>query len=192
MQPARRLAAMTKLAPAAVALLSIAFVLAACGTAGSPSPSSPPPPASEVPSAGPSGGGSGPGSGDPGQPTGDVPSFAPIADGEPRLVVAKPGTINVHDVAVTNIDAALDGRHLYARLAWYSGIEPCNVLDSVVMARDGATIHLTVREGTTDPNAICIEIAEFKATIVDLGEVEPGTYTISAAGEADPITIEVK
>ena len=29
------------------------------------------------------------------------------------------------------------------------------------------------------PDAICIEIAKLKATIVDLGELEPGTYTIA-------------
>jgi hypothetical protein len=175
---------------ATLAVLLFASLLAACGTAGSPSPSSPPPPASEVPSGGPSGGGSGPGSGDPGQSPA-LPSFPPLADGEPTLVVAQPGTINPHNVGVSQIDAGLDGRHLYARLAWYSGIEPCNVLDSVQLRRDGATIDLTVREGTTDPNAICIEIAQLKATIVDLGEMEPGTYTISAFGEAAPVTVEV-
>jgi hypothetical protein len=39
---------------------------------------------------------------------------------------------------------------------------------------------------------MCIEIAMYKATIVDLGELEPGEYTIRASeGEAPPITVTV-
>jgi hypothetical protein len=39
---------------------------------------------------------------------------------------------------------------------------------------------------------MCIEIAELKATIVDLGELEPGDYSIRAGeGEAPPITVTV-
>lgn len=153
-------------------LLVFAFILAACGTAGSPSPTSPSQPSSEVPSVG-------------------VPSFEPIADGEPTIVIPNPPTQNVHDVAVTNIAAGLDGRRLFVRLAWWSGVEPCNVLDSIAMDSDGTNIRLAVREGAKDLNAACIEIAQFKATIVDLGEMEPGTYTISAVGEADPISVTV-
>ena len=33
---------------------------------------------------------------------------------------------------------------------------------------------------------MCIEIAELHATIVDLGELEPGTYTIPRDGRAEP------
>jgi hypothetical protein len=115
----------------------------------------------------------------------------PIDDGEPTIVIPNPPTLNVHDVAVTNLTAGLDGRRVFVRLAWWSGVEPCNVLDSVAMARDGTNIRLTVREGAKDLDAACIEIAMLKATIVDLGELEPGTYTISAFGEVDPITVTV-
>jgi len=36
------------------------------------------------------------------------------------------------------IDAALDGRRLFVRLIWWSGVEPCNVLDSVVNVNNQA------------------------------------------------------
>ena len=39
---------------------------------------------------------------------------------------------------------------------------------------------------------MCIELAEFKRALVDLGELEPGTYTISdATGGAAPISVTV-
>jgi hypothetical protein len=160
-------------------LVILSVALAACGAA-----------ASAPPSSGPAGGGGGVA---PGQPGGDVPSFMPIADGEPTFVVPRPGTtVQTHDVGASHIAVALDGRRLYVRLAWVSGVEPCYTLDSVLLDRDGTNLHLTIREGTTDPNAACIEIAQLKATIVDLGEMEPGTYTISAFGDADPVTVEVR
>jgi hypothetical protein len=78
------------------------------------------------------------------------------------------------------------------KITWYSGVEPCNVLDSVDVDQGGNEFVLTLVEGTSDPNAACIEIAELKATIVDLGELEPGTYTIRASeGEAPPVTVTV-
>ncbi len=160
-------------------VLSLTLVLLnACAAAGSPAPSV---------DASPSGGGSGSSSG-----AGAVPSFGPIADGQPTTVVPQPGTLNAHDVGATGIAAAVDGRRLFVRLVWWSGVEPCNVLDSIVLARDGTNLQLTLREGSTDLNAACIEIAQLKSTIVDLGEMERGTYTISAYGDVDPVTVEVK
>ena len=64
-------------------------------------------------------------------------------------------------------------------------MEPCDVLDSVKVERSGTAITIQLIEGSRDANAICIEIAEQKATIVDLGELGPGTYTISAGGKGD-------
>ena len=83
-------------------------------------------------------------------------------------------------------------RRVLVKATWWSGIEPCNVLDSVKVERSGSDIEITLIEGTGDPNAICIEIAEQKATIVDLGELEPGTYRISSpGGDATPVVIVI-
>jgi hypothetical protein len=39
---------------------------------------------------------------------------------------------------------------------------------------------------------MCIEIAQLKATIVDLGDLEPGTWTIRAPNsEAHPIQVTI-
>lgn len=124
-------------------------------------------------------------------PSASVPSFPPVGDGEPTNVQPVPGTQQTRDVPAQQLDVALDGRRVYVRLAWWSGVEPCNVLDSVALQQTGSDIQLTIREGTTDPDAICIELAMLKSTVVDLGELEPGTYTISAYGDAAPVTVEV-
>ena len=61
------------------------------------------------------------------------------------------------------------------RVDWFSGVEPCSVLAGVDVVRDGNTFKLTVNEGSAAaPDTACIDIAMYKGTIVDLGELEPG------------------
>jgi hypothetical protein len=112
--------------------------------------------------------------------------------GQPTLVIAKPGQLNPRPIPAATLEASVDGRRVLVKATWWSGVEPCYVLDSVKVDRAGFEIAITMIEGTSDPNAACIEIAMQKATIVDLGELEPGTYTItSPGGEAPPITVTV-
>ena len=78
------------------------------------------------------------------------------------------------------------------KVTWYGGVAPCSVLDSVKVERGEGTIALTVIEGSSDPTAMCPEIAMLKATIVDLGELAPGAWTITAPnGEAAPIRLTI-
>ena len=120
------------------------------------------------------------------------PGGGGIGGGSDNIVIPKPGTIDPHPVSVEKIEPNVDGRHVTVKLTWTSGVEPCYVLDSVVISRDGNDIILTVVEGRGEEGAICIEIAEQKATIVDLGELEPGDYTISATdSDVPPVTITV-
>ncbi|MDP9481860.1 MAG: hypothetical protein M3P84_01405 [Chloroflexota bacterium] len=111
--------------------------------------------------------------------------------GEPTIVVAKPGRLEPHPVGATRIESRVTDRRVVIRLTWYSGVEPCSVLDSVGVTRTGNDIVLTLREGADQLGVACIELAMLKATIVDLGELEPGTYTISAGGDAPPIQVVV-
>jgi hypothetical protein len=112
--------------------------------------------------------------------------------GGDKPVVPRPGTIDPHPVAVERVEPSIDGRHVTVKLTWTSGVEPCYVLDSVEVARDGNAIVLTVLEGSGQQDAICIEIAQTKSTIVDLGELEPGDYTIEVTNShIPPITITV-
>ncbi len=175
--------------------LCLSIVLGACGAAAAPSPPSSveasPPPGATVP--GGAGGGVGSG-GDPGTGGGfpGIGDLFPPPPDEPGLVVPKPGRLNVHPVGVTTLEVAVRDRHAWARVSWWSGVEPCAVLDSVLVERVGTTVTITVREGADALEVACIEIARLKATIVDLGELEPGSYTVSAFGEAPEVTLDVK
>lgn len=114
---------------------------------------------------------------------------APGSDG---FVQPKPGQLDVHPVAMTSLNATVDGRHVTVTAAWTSGVEPCSTLDSIVVDRGDHTFTLTIREGHGPEAIACIEIAMFKQARVDLGELEPGAYTISdSQGGATPIEVVV-
>lgn len=172
--------------------LVAAITLSACSAGGAPSA-----PVGDGPSPTPGASQGGGSSGGPGGGTGtgvspSDPGSGDQGQGQATIVLPKPGQLKPHPVGVTLLEAAVDGRRVTVKVSWYSGVEPCYVLDSVRIDEGANEFVLTVIEGTSDPNAACIEIAMYKATIVDLGELEPGEYTIRASqGEAPPITVTV-
>jgi hypothetical protein len=111
--------------------------------------------------------------------------------GQAQLVVPQPGTNDPHPVSVVKIRAAVDGHHLTVELRWWSGVAPCSILDRVDVSRDGTTFTLTPMEGSGGGQVACIDIAQLKATVVDLGDLDPGTYTIHSSGNPEPTPIEV-
>ena len=112
--------------------------------------------------------------------------------GDANLVVPKPGQLDVHAVPMNLLEAAVDGRHVVITASWTSGVEPCYTLDSIVVDKGDHAFALTIREGHGPGDVACIEIAQFKKAEVDLGDLEPGTYTISdSQGGAAPIEIVV-
>ena len=173
-------------------LASLSFLLLACSAgAAAPTPSGSP-----SPTATPAAQATSPSPSEPDEPVGSAPGGGEPGDpgaGAPQIVFPKPGTLNPRLVGVSELEAEVDGRQVIVKASWWSGVEPCHVLDSVGVQRDATTITIGLREGTGDPGAMCIEIAQLKATLIDLGELEPGTYTIQAAGEgeAKPITVTV-
>ena len=189
--------------PVALTIVATVGLVACSGVSQRPGAPSVEPPAQTSPSAPPAasndsggsvvGGGS---AGDPGTGVGADPSQGllpvdPIA-GQPQMVRPLPGRANPHPVAPVKIEASVDGRHVLVKVSWYGGVEPCSVLDSVKVTRSGNDIAITPFEGASDPNAICIEIALLKATIVDLGEPDPGTWRISSPGsDAPPIEVTI-
>ncbi len=200
---------------ALLALVAVAILIAGC-TTGSPASTGRPTPAASptasapalTPVPGATDGGSG--SAEPGAPSSDGPVSGGGSDGntgsgtgsgpgivdpgqpEPTIVTPVAGLSGVHSIGATKLDAATNGRDLAVRVSWWSGVEPCNVLAGVDVARDGTTFTLTVREGSAaPPDTACIEIAQYKATVVDLGELEPGTYTITAFGDAPAVTVTI-
>jgi len=190
----------TPTALTSVALLSVLLV-AACSSGAAPAASNPPaaspsPAASAPPDASTSGD---PGSAIGGDP-GDMPTDGPVDGGpnppgndrQPKIVVPVPGQQNVHAVPIEQLDARVEGRHAVLNARWTSGVDPCYVLDHVAFKRDGTTIAVSVFEGTGNPDVMCVEIAQEKVTAIDLGELDPGTYTVVATdGPAAAITFTV-
>jgi len=164
-------------------LVSFALLLAACSSAAAPStpPSAPP-------------------SANPTQPSPDAPVTAPPSDGagqvpvDPggKFVVPKPGQLDVHPVPADSLATRVDGSTIIVTATWTSGVEPCNVLDSIEVARGAGTYTITLREGHGPEEIACIAIAEQHKTEFEIPDVSPGTYTITdSGGLAAPIKVTV-
>ena len=182
----------------ALPFLFVALALAGCASAAAPSavPTASAPPAAASPSAG----GTTPAEPAPSaDPNAPVAPDAPIDSGDGpilqpggRIVVPKPGQLDVRPIAAQTLSAKVDGKRVIVSVAYTSGVEPCNVLNSIIVKTGPSTFDITLREGHGPGDFACIEIAEFKQAIVDLGELAPGTYTISdGAGGAAPISVTV-
>jgi hypothetical protein len=160
---------------ATTGLLLLSLILAACGAAATPSTSPDP----DLPVAT-----------DPAPPGGGNGNGAPI-DGV-KVVTPRPGQLDVHPVSAETLRADVDGRKVLVTIDWWSGVEPCTILDTIVVERGEGSFAITLREGRGPEDVACIAIAEQHRAFVDLGELEPGTYTISdATGGAPAITVTV-
>ncbi len=127
----------------------------------------------------PGGGQSEPGSGGgaPGYP-GDEPIAPPDDPGlepepvpEPTLVEPRPGMVGVHPIAFSTDDVVVspdDSAVLF--VSFWSGVEPCYVLDHIEVTETDETVTVTLFEGS-DPaaaDAVCIEIAMLKQVEITL------------------------
>jgi hypothetical protein len=177
--------------------LALVLVVAACAGAAAPSASPAPSGAPTSPSAAPTDTSAPsltpPASDDPdGSVATEAPHGPSTGPGDPPLTIPKPGQLDLHPVAIDTLSAIVDGRRVVITATWTSGVEPCYVLDHTVVERDGQTLAVTVIEGHGPGDTICIEIAKTKQTQIDLGELAPGTYTITdSAGRAVPIEVTV-
>ena len=113
----------------------------------------------------------------PDQPISDVPGKPHVdpGPGGATLVTPKPGQLDIHPVSLESIAASVDGRHVVVTAFWWSGVEPCNTLDTIVVAQGAGTFTITLREGHGPGEVACIDLAQLKATHIDLGDLEPGT-----------------
>jgi len=160
----------------AVLFIAVAVLLAACASSG----------ASVAPSAA--------------GPPDEVPAVSePPAIGEPGAggaepVEPQPGQQNVHPVTIEQLEATASGTTVSVDAQWTSGVDPCYVLDraEVKINENDQTIDLTLFEGTSDPDAICVMMAVAKHTIVPFEVPSTGTWTIrDSQGGAQPVEVVV-
>lgn len=125
-------------------------------------------------------------------PDASVVTSPPPADDGAKVVVPRPGQLDVHPVSAETLRATVDGRTVEVAVDWWTGVEPCTILDTIVVERGDGSFAITLHEGRGPGEMACIAIAELHRTFIDLGELEPGTYTISdATGGASAIEVVV-
>jgi hypothetical protein len=91
-------------------------------------------------------------------------------DQQPKaeVVTPRPGMVNVAPIPWVRAEPTGDGTTL--RVTWTSGVEPCYVLDHVVVEEAPDAVTVTLFQGS-DPaagTAVCIEIATDKTVEVQL------------------------
>jgi hypothetical protein len=181
--------AMNALRPAGrviAGVTSIALLLAACSSAAGPSA----PPSAPASSSHPS----------------DAPVSAPPSDGsgggasaDPNFgvgakpIVPKPGqAVDIHPVAAEQLAARVEGSKIVVKVLWTSGVEPCTILDSIVVSKGDGKYTITLQEGSSPQEIACIAIAEQHVTEFDIPDVAPGTWTIADSGAiAQPVQVTV-
>jgi hypothetical protein len=97
------------------------------------------------------------------EPVGAAPPSA-----GPKQVKPVGGTVNPREVAWISAKPVDRGRKV--KLVWWSGVEPCTVLDRVQVRQTRSRVTLTLFEGTPAKakNTACIAIAVQKTTTVRL------------------------
>lgn len=109
---------------------------------------------------------------DPEEPVSNEPED-PIADvphPKPSPVHPKPGQENVHPIGWDKSRVAKDGESV--DIIFWSGVEPCYVLDRVEVDYGADKVVITLFQGSTpmEEEVACIDIALQKVTTVELEE----------------------
>jgi len=155
--------------------IASALLISACASAGSsPAPSDEAPPN--------------------GAPDSESPGIVEPQPGGVELVEPEPGQQNVHPVTLERMDGTASGTVVSVDAYWTSGVDPCYVLDRVEaqINEEDKTVDITVQEGTSDPDAICVMMAVAKHTIVSFDVPSTGTWTIrDSEGGAPPVEVVV-
>jgi hypothetical protein len=121
---------------------------------------------------------------DPNSPVSSTPdpnATLPQGEGRAQRVKPRPGMADLRPVAWEKARQTPSGRSL--RVAYWSGVEPCNVLDHVDVEYTATKIVVTLFEGH-DPEAgdvACIELALLKAVVVKLDEAVDGRKIVDGA-----------
>ena len=121
---------------------------------------------------------------DAGSPVSSTPqpdATLPQGEGRAQRVRPRAGMADLRPVGWEKARRTPSGRAL--RVTYWSGVEPCNVLDHVNVEYSAKEITVTLLEGY-DPEAgdvACIEIALLKAVVVRLEESVGGRKIVDGA-----------
>jgi hypothetical protein len=122
------------------------------------------------------------GTGDPGMTCAITnPNCDDTGLGDPQVVEPRPGMTNVHPTAFDTATVGDDDHTL--TITFWSGVEPCAVLDHVDVAYGSDAVTVTLFQGS-DPDAgdvACIEIAVQKQVTVTLDEPLAGRAIVDGA-----------
>lgn len=101
----------------------------------------------------------------------------------PRQVEPQPGVIDAQPIDWET--ASIDRDAMTITLTWWSGVEPCTVLDRIDIEYGDEAVTVTVFEGAPENAAAvsCIAMAEQKQATVDLEE-DIGQRTLVDGAEA--------
>jgi len=100
---------------------------------------------------------------------------------QPLIVVPRSGMANIRSMAFTSATVRSDDRTLDVR--FWSGVEPCSVLDHVEVAYGTDAVTITLFEGS-DPSAgmvACPDIAMLKQVTVQLAQALAGRRIVDGA-----------
>ena len=105
----------------------------------------------------------------PDQPAADAPAGTDCsAPDEPQGRLVKPaGTDGLSNVAPIGWDRS-SGKGRKLTVHWWSGVEPCHVFAKIDVVETRKKVTVTLYEGSADPDAACVEIAEALRTRVRL------------------------
>ncbi|MBA3349375.1 MAG: hypothetical protein H0T12_02355 [Actinobacteria bacterium] len=130
----------------------------------------------------PGGGAAGSGGGGAGsdEPVAGAPGSGSGGGGE--VVSPRPGMAEVHPVKWDKVRLAEDGRSLWFR--WWSGVEPCNVLDHVEVRISQHVVLVTLFEGKVPgkEDVVCPEMAQLKEVKVTLAKPLDGKRSSTVRG----------
>ena len=101
--------------------------------------------------------------------------------GDPQVVEPTPGMANVRPTAFDT--AAIGADDTAMTITFWSGVEPCSVLDHVDVAYGADAVTITLFQGS-DPNAgdvACIDIAVQKQVTITLDEPLGGRAIVDGA-----------
>ena len=109
------------------------------------------------------------------------PGDGTIPSPEPSIVTPQPGQEDVRPIAWQEAEPGMDERTV--TVSYYSGVEPCYVLDHIDVEYSAKKITITLFEGHApgDDETPCIEIAVFKAAVVQLDEPIDGRKIVDGA-----------